>query len=116
MVLKFKAIVHTKFYLLGFLAKVRYFLVAILLSLLKSRYLSLVLGVESLGWWDGVKATIKLPLLPFLEVCSIITPLVTLAKSSFHKNLAGMLFAWLLATFLLFGLGLSSLLPSFLFF
>ena len=42
-------------------------------SFLKSGYLSLVLGVESLGWWGGVKATIKLPPLPFLEVCSVIT-------------------------------------------
>ena len=96
--------------------KARYFPVAILLSLLKSGYLLLVLGMESLGWWDGVKATIKLPFLSFLEVCSMIIPLVTLAKSSFYKNLTSVLFAWLLATFLIFGLGLSPLLPSFLFF
>ena len=71
-----------------------------------------VLGVESLGWWGGVKATIKLPPLPFLEVCSVITLLVTLAESPILNFLAGMLFAWLLAAVLL--LGLSLLPPLFL--
>ena len=47
--------------------------------------------MESLGWWGGVKATIKLPPLLFLEVCSMITLLVILAKSPIPKNLAGAL-------------------------
>ena len=64
-----------------------------------------MLGAESLGWWGGVKAT-KLPPLPFLEVCSAIALLVTLAESPFSKNLVGVLSFWFLATVLLFALGL----------
>ena len=65
--------------------------------LFKSRYLLPVLEVESLGWWDGVKATIKLSPLSFLEVYTVIIFLVTLAKSPILNFLAGLSFAWLLA-------------------
>ena len=72
-----------------------------------------MLGAESLGWWGGVKAT-KLPPLSFLKVCSAIALLVTLAESLFAENSVGVLFAWFLATVLLFALGLGP--PPFLFF
>ena len=75
-VLQFKDNTSVKSYLPGFLAQAGCFPVAILLIFSRVGPIHLVLGVERLGWWGGVKATIQLPPLPLLEVIvSAIAPL-----------------------------------------